>query len=72
MASLEAHIDRLHAQLNEWGLFHFLSPYLTHPFSLGYTPVLDSELDPFKGLNSKTAKVNSALVTRLWNLNFWP
>lgn len=33
--------------------------------SLGYTPVLDSELEPFKGLNSKTAKVNSALVGRL-------
>ncbi|KIM48136.1 hypothetical protein M413DRAFT_7187 [Hebeloma cylindrosporum] len=40
MASLEAHIDRLHAQLHD----------------LGYSPVLDSELDPFKGLNSKTAK----------------
>lgn len=40
MASLEAHIDRLHTQLQ----------------NLGFTPVLDSELEPFKGLNSKTAK----------------
>ncbi|PBL01045.1 hypothetical protein ARMGADRAFT_1160297 [Armillaria gallica] len=40
MASLEAHIDRLHAQL----------------FSLGFWPVGFDELEQFKGLNSKTAK----------------
>ncbi|KAF9044779.1 hypothetical protein BDZ89DRAFT_1155579 [Hymenopellis radicata] len=39
-ASLEAHIDRLHTQL----------------LSLGYWPVAFEELEPFKGLNSKTAK----------------
>ncbi|KAF8807474.1 hypothetical protein BYT27DRAFT_7189544 [Phlegmacium glaucopus] len=40
IASLEAHVDRLHSQLLE----------------LGFWPVAFSELDPFKGLNSKTAK----------------
>ncbi|KAJ4486224.1 hypothetical protein J3R30DRAFT_1472031 [Lentinula aciculospora] len=40
MASLEAHVDRLHAQL----------------LSLGYWPVSFESLEPFKGLNSKTAK----------------
>ncbi|KJA29165.1 hypothetical protein HYPSUDRAFT_93392, partial [Hypholoma sublateritium FD-334 SS-4] len=39
-ASLEAHIDRLHAQL----------------LDLGWWPVAFETLDPFKGLNSKTAK----------------
>ncbi|KAF9531996.1 hypothetical protein CPB83DRAFT_881131 [Crepidotus variabilis] len=40
IASLEAHIDRLHARL----------------LDLGFWPVNFSELEPFKGLNSKTAK----------------
>lgn len=40
ISSLEAHIDRLHQQLRD----------------LGFWPVLQSELDPFRGLNSKTAK----------------
>jgi len=40
IASLEAHVDRLHSQL----------------LDLGFWPVAFSELDPFKGLNSKTAK----------------
>lgn len=39
-SSLEAHIDRLHAQLLE----------------LGFWPVAFSELEPYKGLNTKTAK----------------
>ncbi|EPQ60757.1 hypothetical protein GLOTRDRAFT_68671 [Gloeophyllum trabeum ATCC 11539] len=39
-ASLEAHVDRLHAQL----------------ISVGFYPVPFEKLDPFKGLNSKTAK----------------
>ncbi|KAE9411047.1 hypothetical protein BT96DRAFT_961680 [Gymnopus androsaceus JB14] len=39
-ASLEAHVDRLHAQL----------------LSLGFWPVPLDQLEPFKGLNSKTAK----------------
>ncbi|KAF6765979.1 hypothetical protein DFP72DRAFT_3207 [Ephemerocybe angulata] len=39
-ASLESHIDELHARL----------------LSIGYWPVPFEELDPFKGLNSKTAK----------------
>ncbi|KAG2023416.1 hypothetical protein CC2G_001072 [Coprinopsis cinerea AmutBmut pab1-1] len=40
MASLESHIDELHAQL----------------LSIGYYPVPFSALEQFKGLNSKTAK----------------
>ncbi|KAF9014421.1 hypothetical protein BDZ89DRAFT_962857, partial [Hymenopellis radicata] len=40
IASLEAHIEQLHTQL----------------LSLGYWPVAFEDLDPFKGLNSKTAK----------------
>ncbi|KAF8168031.1 hypothetical protein B0H34DRAFT_792687 [Crassisporium funariophilum] len=40
IASLEAHVDRLHSQLLE----------------LGFFPIPFSELEPFKGLNSKTAK----------------
>ncbi|TFK57220.1 hypothetical protein OE88DRAFT_111614 [Heliocybe sulcata] len=39
-ASLEAHVDRLHAQL----------------ISIGFYPIPFEKLDPFKGLNSKTAK----------------
>ncbi|TEB34947.1 hypothetical protein FA13DRAFT_1772193 [Coprinellus micaceus] len=39
-ASLEAHIDDLHAQL----------------LGFGFYPVPFNELDPYKGLNSKTAK----------------
>lgn len=42
MASLEAHVDRLHAQL----------------LSIGFFPVDFEKLEPFKGLNSKTAKVS--------------
>lgn len=40
LASLEAHIDKLHAQLLE----------------MGCCPVSVAELEPFRGLNSKTAK----------------
>ncbi|PPQ64430.1 hypothetical protein CVT26_002137 [Gymnopilus dilepis] len=40
ITSLEAHIDRLHAQLEE----------------LDFWPVSQEDLEPFKGLNSKTAK----------------
>ncbi|KAL0951100.1 hypothetical protein HGRIS_007837 [Hohenbuehelia grisea] len=40
IASLEAHIDQLHNQL----------------LQLGFWPVAFHELDPYKGLNSKTAK----------------
>ncbi|KAF8912732.1 hypothetical protein CPB84DRAFT_1759355 [Gymnopilus junonius] len=40
ITSLEAHIDRLHSQLEE----------------LGFWPVSHEDLEPFKGLNSKTAK----------------
>ncbi|RDB28767.1 Zinc/cadmium resistance protein [Hypsizygus marmoreus] len=40
ISSLEAHIDRLHAQL----------------LDIGFWPVAFNELDPYKGLNSKTAK----------------
>ncbi|TFK77038.1 hypothetical protein BDN72DRAFT_830206 [Pluteus cervinus] len=40
MASLEAYVDILHEQL----------------LSLGFWPVAWDELDPFRGLNSKTAK----------------
>ncbi|KAF8640923.1 hypothetical protein AX17_000571 [Amanita inopinata Kibby_2008] len=40
MSSLEAHIDRLHAQLLE----------------IGFWPVAFNELEPYKGLNAKTAK----------------
>ena len=42
IASLEAHVDRLHAQM----------------ISLGFFPVDFEKLEPFKGLNSKTAKVS--------------
>ncbi|THH20623.1 hypothetical protein EW146_g774, partial [Bondarzewia mesenterica] len=41
IASLEAHVDRLHAQLLAMGLY----------------PIPFDKLDPYKGLNSKTAKV---------------
>lgn len=41
MASLEAHIDRLHNHLLSFGLY----------------PVPFSRLEPYRGLNSKTAKV---------------
>ncbi|KAF7784375.1 hypothetical protein Agabi119p4_540 [Agaricus bisporus var. burnettii] len=40
LASLEAHIDRIHAQLSD----------------VGCCPVSVAELEPFRGLNSKTAK----------------
>ncbi|KAJ3480868.1 hypothetical protein NLI96_g8052 [Meripilus lineatus] len=39
-ASLEAHVDRLHKQLEECQLF----------------PVMPQQLEPYRGLNSKTAK----------------
>lgn len=41
-ASLEAHIDRLHAQLLAIGLY----------------PIPFSDLEPYRGLNVKTAKVS--------------
>ena len=40
-ASLEAHIDRLHEQL----------------YSFGAAPVTEEALEPYRGLNAKTAKV---------------
>lgn len=40
-ASMEAHVDALHEQLLEYALF----------------PVPFERLDPYRGLNSKTAKV---------------
>jgi hypothetical protein len=43
IASLEAHVDRLHAQM----------------ISIGFFPVDFEKLEPFKGLNSKTAKASS-------------
>ncbi|OCH95787.1 hypothetical protein OBBRIDRAFT_702585, partial [Obba rivulosa] len=46
-ASLEAHVDRLHQQLLEYALF----------------PVPFEKLEPFRGLNSKTAK---SMVAGLW------
>lgn len=45
-ASLEAHIDRLHAQLLGYALF----------------PVPFEKLDSFRGLNTKTAKVSSLVI----------
>lgn len=42
IASLEAHVDRLHAQLLSMGLY----------------PIPFEKLEPYKGLNSKTAKVS--------------
>lgn len=44
-ASLEAHIDKLHAQLLSYALF----------------PVPFEKLDCFRGLNTKTAKVGNVL-----------
>jgi hypothetical protein len=41
IASLEAHVDRLHAQL----------------LSIGLYPIPFEKLEPYRGLNSKTAKV---------------
>ena len=43
IASLEAHIDRLHNQLLAMGLY----------------PIPFERLEPYRGLNSKTAKVPS-------------
>jgi hypothetical protein len=43
MASLEAHVDRLHAQL----------------LSIGYFPIAFEKLDPYRGLGAKTAKVRN-------------
>jgi len=47
IATLEAHIDCLHAQLLAIGLY----------------PVPFERLEPFKGLNCKTAKVSPFCVT---------
>lgn len=47
-ASLEAHVDRLHEQLLGLSLF----------------PVPFEKLEPYRGLNSKTAKVRTAAPTR--------
>lgn len=44
IASLEAHIDRLHAQLLSMGLY----------------PIPFDKLEPYRGLNSKTAKVRTS------------
>ena len=41
VASLEAYVDRLHIQL----------------LGIGYFPVAIERLEPFRGLNSKVAKV---------------
>lgn len=56
---MEAHIDRLHAQLLEYvkALQSLLTTNILLNFSLGWWPVAFETLDPFKGLNSKTAKV---------------
>ena len=43
ISSLEAHVDRLHSQM----------------INLGYFPIDYDNLERFKGLNSKTAKVLS-------------
>jgi hypothetical protein len=48
IATLEAHIDRLHSQLLAIGLY----------------PVPFERLEPFKGLNCKTAKVSPFKVSR--------
>jgi hypothetical protein len=50
IASLEAHVDRLHAQM----------------IGMGYFPIDFNKLEPFKGLNTKTAKVSrrTRLLTR--------
>lgn len=47
IASLEAHIDRLHNHLLSFGLY----------------PVPFSRLEPYRGLNSKTAKVRQVPFT---------
>lgn len=58
IASLEAHIDKLHSRLIEWAItITSLIFNSNHHSSIGFFPVKFSELDPFKGLNSKTAKV---------------
>lgn len=56
IASLEAHVDRLHAQL----------------LSIGLYPIPFEKLEPYRGLNSKTAKVRRpgpSLVRSFYN--FW-
>ena len=50
IATLEAHIDRLHSQLLAIGLY----------------PVPFERLEPFKGLNCKTAKVISFFRRSHW------
>lgn len=49
VASLEAHVDNLHAQL----------------LTLGLYPVPFEKLEPYKGLNSKTAKVRPTLTVNV-------
>ena len=49
VASLEAHVDNLHAQL----------------LTLGLYPVPFEKLEPYKGLNSKTAKVRLPLFVNM-------
>lgn len=61
MSSLEAHIDRLHTQLLTYVtmILSVQAPTLTLTPSIGFWPVAFEELEPFRGLNSKTAKVSS-------------
>lgn len=55
IATLEAHIDCLHAQLLAIGLY----------------PVPFERLEPFKGLNCKTAKVSLSLCFFFDNTYSW-
>ena len=56
-ASLEAHVDRLHEQLLSISLF----------------PVPFEKLEPYRGLNSKTAKVRTIVtITRCCHLSTFP
>lgn len=48
-ASLEAHIDRLHKDLSQAGLF----------------PLTPEQLEPYHGLNSKTAKVSQLYTNQI-------
>ncbi len=52
-ASLEAHVDRLHEQLLGLSLF----------------PVPFEKLEPYRGLNSKTAKVRIAVLSATMSSN---
>jgi len=56
IASLEAHVDRLHAQL----------------LSIGLYPIPFEKLEPYRGLNSKTAKVRRpGPLSCATTLTFW-